>query len=93
MTKSEFKKIMEEGFKIETSGNENGLRCFECGEVTEIEFSKIKCNNKHSYNFITFMILHIEMRNEITEKTLNAQICETIIQEQYEDFNNEESFF
>ena len=71
MNTNDFGNIMNNGFQVEYIGETTKLRCFECGEPTELKEIKtgwqkkwkISCKNNHQYDLVDFLVLHINMRD------------------------------
>lgn len=77
MTSSDFKNIMENGFKAKYTGTDTDCRCFICGEKAELRdyifFSKIVCVNNHQFSLIDWMVKHINMRDGVAKAFLNDE--------------------
>ncbi len=71
MTTTEFKNVMAEGFNILDTEKGNELRCFTCGEVTNLVGSTIRCKKLHKYTTIKFLILHVNMRNAMAKEFID----------------------
>lgn len=76
MNTNDFGNIMNNGFKVDYKGEDSELRCFECGEYSEMDKVKGKwkmvCKNNHKYELIDFLVLHIDMRDGAVREFFNG---------------------
>jgi len=76
MDKKDFKNIMDNSFQIKYKGKSTELRCFTCGEPTELikirRKWRVKCTNQHKFKLIDFMISHINMRDGVAKAFLES---------------------
>lgn len=87
MNTKDFKNIMNNAYEVDFQGSNSEVRCFECGEYSELKRIWVKnkrnrrwtrkwkmvCINNHRYNLIDWLVLHIHMRNHLTEAFLNDE--------------------
>lgn len=77
MNKTDFKNILNNGFRIDYQGSDSDARCFECGEVSELKKVnkkwKMKCKNNHKYNLIDWLVKHIDMRDGVAKVILRGE--------------------
>lgn len=71
MTTTEFKDVMNKGFDVLDTEKGNELRCFTCGEVTNLVGSTIKCKKLHKYTTIQYLVLYINMRNAMAKEFID----------------------
>jgi len=78
LDKDDFKTIFEDGFKQKFEGKESELRCFTCGKKATlknvgnffIEDYKIVCEDNHEEELLDFLVIHIRMRDGVTDRAL-----------------------
>ena len=77
MNVKDFRNIMNNGFQADYKGNDSQVRCFKCGEYSELlkinKKWKMKCKNNHKYNLAEWLVLHINMRDGVAKAFLNDE--------------------
>ena len=76
MNSKDFKNIMKNAFIVDYEGEDSELRCFKCGESTELKKIKkndktkwkVVCVNNHKYNLMEFLVKHIHMRDAVAKE-------------------------
>lgn len=77
MNKNDFRNIMNNGYEVQYTGEDSEVRCFKCGKPSEmLKINgkwKMVCINNHKYNLVSWLVLHINMRDHLTKAFLKDE--------------------